>query len=204
MTKVGERLQEALNRKGWSAYKLSEAMKARGFQRCSHPTIRRYLLGETQPQQEFIHGAARILEVRPEWLLGDTGGPLVGGHEVTATALYEMACGPDEDDESRLDFDRVLRRKFQEYGDLTPLVSILFGNTYARLVKYKAAQREDALGATERAECAGDLGGRLLNDWHKFRGTPNRTEWESVFASREFTDYAVARLHAMMLAMPAR
>ena len=204
MTVFGERLGEALKLKGWTAYRLSQAMAKTSVRGRTYPAIKRYLDGSTLPDGDFLTAVARLLEVPSGFLFGEPRGAEATSHKVTATALYEMARGPDEDEESRRDFDRVLRRKFQEYGDLTPLVSILFGNTYARLVKYKAAQREDALGATERAECAGDLGGRLLNDWHKFRGTPNRTEWESVFASREFTDYAVARLHAMMLAMCAR
>jgi len=68
-----ERLQVALERKGWSKWKFQREMQAKGVPGTSRANIDRYLKGEVdKPAVDFYVEAAQLLEVPLLWLLGES------------------------------------------------------------------------------------------------------------------------------------
>ena len=69
------RLQEAILLRGLSIRGFVRLLEGQGVPRSSYATIHRYLSGETPPPLEFLRTAARLLDLREEWLVLGIGPP---------------------------------------------------------------------------------------------------------------------------------
>ena len=192
MSIVGERLKQALDARNWTANKLSTELRQPGRDRvhgCSTPAVQRYLSGGRGPGDAFVEAAAEVLGVRAAWLRGDSGGPDVSDRALMARDLHEIVLGAGASEPSRRNFDRAMREDFPEYENLTSVVIVLFGNAVARWLHHHQLPGT----AKARGKAIAQLGRSILDEWE--------TYGNGDFTSPEFTDYAIARLHAFMLAV---
>lgn len=194
---IAQRLQEALDLKGRSAYWLAEQMADTDVRGRSYPAIKRYLAANepATPNERFVDKAAQILQVPPAWLLGAPGDPRAAMTVPVDRSLYDVGRGLNEGPADEDAFQARLKRELPEYAAWTPLVRVMFHNAHRRRL-YRLSEQARDVGAVDRAKAAVDLGQRLLADWREI-GRETGDDW----TSPAWTDYAVARLHAMMLAM---
>ena len=81
-----ERLQVALERKGWTKWKFQRELQAKGVPGTSRANVDRYLKGEVdKPPLDFYVEAAKLLEVELLWLIGETDA--ANEHELAAENL---------------------------------------------------------------------------------------------------------------------
>jgi len=72
---MSDRLRHAMGAKGWGATRLHEVMAEVGGPRTSYGTVRRYVLGITEPPVSFLEIAAQVLDVDLSWLVLGRGAP---------------------------------------------------------------------------------------------------------------------------------
>lgn len=70
-----ERLHQALELRGRSAYWLQRRLHAQGVLGSSTGSVSRYMRGEITPPLEFLQAAARVLDVFEPWLISGYGSP---------------------------------------------------------------------------------------------------------------------------------
>jgi transcriptional regulator with XRE-family HTH domain len=186
---VGERLSEALEDRGWTAMDLERALP--DVKGSSNEQIRRYTRGGSDPNLEFLETASEALGVSRAWLWPGIGAKRAGAASLGERSLYDVVSA--ETEEQRQTFDATLS-KLRGFQDLTPLVKALFQNALARWI---GPPRQKTFEECEDRTV--QLWGLLLAPLEKL-GT--RGELAAEPSHRRETDYLVAMLHALMLAMP--
>jgi hypothetical protein len=207
---IGRRVQERLLERGKNPHWLHGKLQAdeyKGLGSRSYGAISKYVRGQGSPPQDWTVAVASELGVRVAWLYGH-GPKFEQDYPVATTYLFDIGRRAEETMDYAVAFWRIVNDKkkgFPQYSRLTPAIRTLFHNAFGRRVLVgKDIGR--LLPWKERAKHAVEIGRALLDDW-KLCGRPidePQSTVEDPLHSRLFTDYAVARLHAMMLAMPER
>jgi hypothetical protein len=199
---IGQRVHDRLLEMGknphWLHGKL-QAKKYDGLGSRSYGAISKYVRGQGSPPQDWTAAVADELGVRVAWLYGH--GSRFEEEPLAATYLFDIGRRAEETMEVAPAFWRIVHKGFPLYGQLSPVVRTVFHNAYGRHVKV-GRRAEDLLPWRERAKCAVELGKTLQDDW--IRNGRSTEEINPDRPPRAWTDYALARLHAMMVAMPER
>jgi transcriptional regulator with XRE-family HTH domain len=201
---IGDRLREALTHKRWSAHRLFRELEESGIPgTASYASISSY---QNEPNADemvslaYAKAVAEKLEVRKEWF-GFGSGEMTeeeeeqarqareGIHDYPIYSIRRDADSAPESAEDEAAFGEVLEDGFPEYSEFTPTVMHVFNNAYARWIKYGMGPQ----GAVERAKVAVELGRLVLE--------PLRT-FKTKLDTRSHTDFMLAQLHALMLAIP--
>ncbi len=167
----------------------------------SYASVFGYLKGRTEPGQDFLHAAARVLNVRPEWLIAG---------EVAATqAALRVESWLDPWEEIGTAAGKRMQRTRELLLKQLPVFERLprTGRHLLTdaLVRYEAGTPGRHVTDERLAELARQLWAlvaRPLRTWG-FRHDLDPERGELLLQSREFADYGVAMLHALMLALPA-
>ena len=206
----GTRFKRALDSANMSVRAFGRRLDDEGEKRVrggSYPTLHRYLKDDAsaRPSAEFVDTAARILGVRPQWLMSgneemtETRQRASGGFR--STPLHRIASDQDEDDaQSRKAFWAGWKGGVHAGADkptyerMPPVVQVVFGNALARLV----LANPTALDPADRGRIAARLLNLAMRPFDEFMTDAPLDD------SRAITDYMLAMLHGIMLAMPER
>jgi len=199
---IGQRVHVRLLELGRNPHWLHGKLKADkydGLGSRSYGAISKYVKGQGSPPQDWVVAVADELGVRVAWLYGH--GSRFEEEPLAATYLFDIGRRPEETMEDAPAFWRIVHKGFPLYGQLSPVVRTVFHNVYGRRV---AAGRRaaDLLPWQERAKCVVELGKALVEDW--IRNGRCMDDINPDRPPRAWTDYAIGRLHAAMLATPKR
>jgi len=186
--KVGDRLRDAIKWRGWSIRRfqreLERVCKKREIRGCSYPTIHRYLKNENEPSVEFLRSAARLLQVREEWLITGIGERTTPEEIVTyqptvSVTLLEHAT-----------------RKLRMAG---PVVEPVLLELLRRLLASCPDVSESDPGYVARL--GGSIQELVLEPLRRF--DPHFAKGKDR-TGEQHVDYLLAMLHALMFAVPGR
>lgn len=198
---VAQRFKQALQDSRKSIRWLHRTLKNDGVRGASYASVHSYLKARTEPPLDFLTAAAKALGVRPEWLIAGEGAP-------TRAALnIESWVDPWEEIGTRRG---LLTRRIREqllvwvpmFERLPRTVRHLFVEAVIRFVE--ASSTPEKMTDVQIAQLAGDLWlfvERPLKAWG-FRHELDPGHERFNLNERAFADYAVAMLHALMLAIP--
>jgi transcriptional regulator with XRE-family HTH domain len=198
---IAERLRQAVKDSRKSIRWLQRTLAAQHVKGSSYATVHAYLQGRTEPPQDFLRTVARVLNVRPEWLIAGEGA-------ATQAALrVESWLDPWEEVGTaagkRMQRTReLLLKQLPVFERLPRTVRHLLTDA---LVRYEAGTPGRHVTDERLAELARQLWAlmaRPLRTWG-FRNDLDPERGELLLQSRDFADYGVAMLHALMLALPA-
>ena len=197
----GKRLEQAMRVMGKSLNGLHKALNATGVRGSSYGSVQNYAKGTSEPPLEFLFAAADHLGVRRDWLVDDLG-PMLECDQEVERVIPEPASEEADLPEEVLRFlsgsAPDISADFEGHGrtwgaDTSPTVRRLFIDVLKRRVALTQSNRDLEKG--EILEIAVQLGRMAWEPWAQLSGgiKSDSYEWEA---------YAVAILHALMLAMP--
>lgn len=198
MATIGERLRIAIRRmpargreRGIRLFQKQMEERYPGVTGTSYPSIHSYLQNRTAPPLEFLAAAAELLGVREEWLANGEG-------EMTEERQRIMKAAPEPVEE---DIDDVLEEAFPGYKALPAIVQYTFADVLGRAAEAQMLNLASQLDGRRVLPngyirlMAAEFGKLLMLPTTHFGFGPMDT------GSREFTDYALAMLHALSLAI---
>ncbi len=202
--KIAERLRRAIKRRRWKIEEFKELMRDLRKEKDiagSRQQINNYLMGQETPKLRWLQEAAKLLHVRPEWLILGKGEPTEEEERIAISkqelpSIEEIGALPRERREDLNKFrQRFEETIFPEYFELTATIQLEFDNVFARYVKYVSP----GLDVAGRLEAAQWLSAFLVNPFNPKTGP-------EVFGSidvqsPEYTDFAWSMLHTLALAM---
>ena len=197
-----ERLRDAIALRG-SVRAFQRKLKGLGVRGGSYASVRRYLKCDVAPPAGFFMVAARVLQVREQWLV-DGEGAMTEAEQAAAESITSVIpIGIATETDSALPVTPVLgsevaRRQLEErlraFTKGEPDAAVLFHLAVKRLV----AAAPNVNPSPELVADAGEVLYDIL------MAPMNRLRVDRPVSPRERTDYFVAALHAVMLAIPDR
>lgn len=197
MTAV-RRLKQALREQGKSVRWLQRTLADQKVRGSSYRSVYNYLQGQTPPPVGFLRATADALKVRAAWLITGDGAP------TEAAVRIETLIEPWEEmgtaTGKRLQKAReLLLKSIPRFEGLPRVVRAAFEDA---LVRYVEGGQTGNVTDQQLAKFAARLW-ELLRRPFRVRGFRRDLdpEKQSQYRNPAFTDYAVAMLHALTLAM---
>ena len=185
METISARLRWAINRTGRSLRDVQQELAKRGVRGSSYASFHGYVTNPDEiPPLELLTAAADVLGVRPAWLAFNEGEPTEEGERLR----QEM-----EDREEEL--GALLEERLPIPGGIPEVLRALFFDTLARWwFARKRILEEAGQEAPTLEEVADDVIAAMLS--------PLRYWAVGSITRDRFTEYAIAMLHALRVAMP--
>jgi hypothetical protein len=178
-----------------SVRKVQQRLKSQLGYEVSYPSVRAYHVGEREPPAEYFVRFAELTGARLEWLL--TGRePIFERDEDSLTAILDRAS----EQGTGMPLEERLRAYHRGFWSNLPEVDVY--SHVVRALLYELLRRWHAGGASQPEQLGGELErlgsevGRLLRVPYVVLGFSKHP------SSREFTDYAVSVLQALLLLAP--
>lgn len=184
-----KRLEEVRNRLGYTTLRdFWRVLTADGACQVSYEAVRNYHLNREAPAQ-YLAQVARVFGARLEWLVTGEGERFRAESEIRGALA---AASPVSSSRFQSGLHAALREEFPELDALPQLVVNAFFET---LIRFAGAAAEARLSTHDLARLGGDIGRLLLHPQDAWGFFPDLSD-------RRFTDYALALLHAVMIAVP--
>lgn len=181
------RFRDAVDRSRLSLHALHQHLKGQGVTGSSYASLHRYYSGEIGPRLDILLAAAPVLDVSPKWLAYGEG-------EATETDAASRRVRGAVDARAGEDYPVAAR------ADEIPIIDLLpphARSVFWHVLERYAAGSPDTLGEDEVLALGVSLARFLVVPYwvwgfrHDLMGTPEA-----------FGTYAVAMLHALVLALP--